>query len=197
MIYFRFVIGLAALQIAMPAEATAYVPNEPRVLTSRERLAVESLACLQRHKVNAEDMQAFWLRRYSGQTAIRVAVRCASHGSQLSDPAFYEVNCIGKGASWECGESRLMVRISMQDRTYEVHSSTDQSLAAVAIVKGLAAQGHYFGQRPRKTTEACYVEALRPSDVYRVTCHGWQSLVSTWCPQKTCPRLLESAPMWR
>ena len=90
-----------------------------------------------------------------------------------------------------------MVRVSIHDRTYEVHSSDEESLTAVAIVKGLAAQGHYFGQRPQKSTDACYVAAMQASDVYRVTCHGWQSLVSTWCPQKTCPRLIESTPMWR
>ena len=194
---FRLVVALSFLVTAAVTGAGASPVSRAQALSSKERSTIESLICVQRHKVSATSMQASSLRRSSGPDRFQVTVRCTSHGDQLGDPAFFEAHCIGRAASWECSDSGLVVQTTIHDRKYEVHSSIEDSLTAVAAIRGLAAQGYYFGQQERRSTDSCYVEPMTASDLYRVSCHGWQAIVSTWCPRKECPRLLESTPTWR
>jgi hypothetical protein len=194
---FQLVVAILFLVTATIADADANPRTRSQALSSKERSTIESLTCVQRHKVSATSMQALLLKRSSGPDRFQVTVRCASHGEQLGDPAFFEAHCIGRAASWECSDSGLVVQTTIYDRTYEVRSSIEDSRTAVAAIRGLAAQGHYFGQQERRSTDSCYFEPLAASDLYRVSCHGWQAIVSTWCPRKDCPRLLESTPTWR
>jgi hypothetical protein len=194
---FRLVVAHLFVVMATVAVAGTNPLARSQVLSSKERSTIESLTCVQRHKVSATSMQFSSLRRSSGPDRFQVTVRCTSHGAQLGDPAFFEAHCIGRAASWECSDSGLVVQTTIHDRKYEVHSSIEDSVTAVAAIRGLAAQGYYFGQQERRSTDSCYVEPLTASDLYRVSCHGWQAIVSTWCPRKECPRLLESTPMWR
>jgi hypothetical protein len=193
----RFIFGNLLYLLPLAAQATVYIPLEAHLLSPTERKALAEQTCSQRHKVAVDSIQAYRLRRISREPANQATVRCQSHGKQLNDSAFYEVQCMGRGSSWNCEDSALVVTTEVHGRTYEVHSSIEDSLTAVALVRGLASQGHYFGQQPNRSTDTCYVDPLPTSDLYRVTCHGWQAIISNWCPQRTCPRLIESIPMWR
>ncbi|MFT4046542.1 MAG: hypothetical protein QM661_07560 [Solimonas sp.] len=167
----------------------------PVELSARNRDAVGRLAC-GRYRVEAENVGPAF--RWSGDAAmarvVYAPVRCAPHASAQDAPIRYDVNCEGRDGRWQCHEGReaLTVHTRLGDVSVEPGSFSREQ--AAAAVRAAAASDRYRAQIEQALPSGCglYVDvSARMDEIVDLSCNSGHSfLISFWCPQGGCPRLL-------
>ncbi|WP_028008063.1 hypothetical protein [Solimonas flava] len=192
---FRAVFGLLAL-LLLAGPAGAGEPRTTGPLSAPVRAAVGELACA-RYGVAADSVEPVARQSGAGAAsahAVQVSVRCAAHASIDGQPARYQVDCRRDGERWRCGDGRevLSVQTRLGEVAVEPGSFTPEQ--AIRAVRAAAASNRYRAQIHEALASGCglYVDVSAHMDeVVDLSCRSGHSfLISFWCPQGDCPRLL-------
>lgn len=163
----------------------------PLQLQEPERTEVERLACLSRHDIAAAKIAG---RTYGrGATASAVAeVGCIPHGQFAGYPLRYVVECSREQGRWDCPSEwqEILVATGADPIAVRVEGTTSLTQAQRTI-RSIANGGMFQGYPLSKTlVPPCYVHQGKTQEFIDVKCQGWHIIVTTWCPQSECPRVL-------
>lgn len=183
-------ISLAACLalIATTVTAAEILPLAP---TQAERSTLESAACRSRHDTGLEKIDG---RAYGrGVNAAAVAeVHCVSNETFRSTPVRFVVPCSREGGTWQCQGDWRQFAVTAGTEQVDVRVEGRISLAqAYDVIQKLAHGGTFQGYPLHKALASpCYVHRGAAQEFIDVKCSGWHIIVSTWCPQSECPRVL-------
>ena len=181
---------IAAFLTLISVTATA-AQTFPLQLTELDRSTLERMACQAPHGVPAENIDGHAYGRGANADAI-VEVHCASHGMFAGKPVHYVLQCSRDQGKWGCENewSEILVTAGSEAIPVRVEGKTplpEANRTIQAIVNG----GEFQGQPLRKALEPpCYVNQRKSEEFLDVKCQSWHIIVSTWCPQTMCPRVL-------
>lgn len=182
-----FMAGSLAL---FSAGATA-ADIQPLQLKAVERSTLEHLACQEPHGVSLQTLDGHTYGRGASVPAV-AEVHCAAHGLFKGNPVHYVVQCSRERSEWRCqGEwNEILVGVDAEQIAVRVEGKTPLALS-YQVVEKIAHGGRFQGYPLRKAlVPPCYVSRGRAQEFIDVKCEGWHIIVSTWCPQSDCPRVL-------
>jgi hypothetical protein len=160
-------------------------------LSPKERAQLEAAACRSRHDVQVDRIDA---RSYgAGANAPAVAeVHCASHGESGGQPMHFVVQCARERQQWQCQGEWNELAVVLDTKSIAVRIEGKLSAAdAVKTIRKIAASGKFQGYVLRDAlVPPCYIQQQPGQEFIDVRCEGWHLIVSTWCPQGDCPRLI-------
>jgi len=165
--------------------------THPLQLKTSERATVERLACQDPHGLAMQTLDGHTYGRGDSVPAV-AEVHCAPHGMFKGNPVHYMVQCAREQSEWSChGEWNEIVVEAGEDRIpVRVEGKTSLALS-YQVVQTVANGGRFQGYPLRKTlVPPCYVNRGAAQEFIDVKCEGWHIIVSTWCPQTECPRVL-------
>lgn len=166
----------------------------PLQLTQQERSEVEQMACQVRHGVASGKIDG---RAYGrGTSASAVAeVSCAPHGQFAGYPLRHVVECSREQGKWDCPSEwqEILVATASDPIAVRVEGATTL-VQAHRIIRTIAGAGMFQGYPlPKTLVPPCYVHQGKTQEFIDVKCRGWHVIVSTWCPQSDCPRVISMA----
>lgn len=191
-------IAFSLLSMALTFGSTAATPDDsyPLRLTGKEQQLLESITCRDKFNVGADKIIANG-NAPSNPDDTYAEVLCQTHDTFKLHSIHHVVFCEKHRSPWTCPRSELAVR--MNDRSHAlVYFEDDIAIdTAYDIVMKLAMSKYYQGEDvPKPDQSICNIHhhfnddhELVP-DIYAVTCGTQQVLISTWCPQQECPRII-------
>lgn len=194
--YLLALLGLVCqIQPAQLSAETAMTSSAVR-LTSIEQQLLESKACRERFNAGVEKIVA---RRQTGSgiEEFYAEVLCQPHSRYRDNPIHHIVYCDKDKGEWQCVRSEQAMRLmhGKQPLVY-FENNIDAKLAyeiALRLEKGLYFQGE---EMPDAQQSVCNIrrhsdrEENETQDVVIAKCGNKEIFVSTWCPQKECPRII-------
>lgn len=162
----------------------------------QEQQLLGSITCADKFNLDVDKMTALGNTR-SNPNSIFAEVLCRSHDHIKSNNIQHVVFCEKSRSSWKCPRSELAIRMNDESHALIYFEDDIGIETAYSIVKKLAASKYYQGEDiPKPASSICNIHhhfndahALVP-DVYAATCGTQQILISTWCPQEECPRII-------
>lgn len=163
----------------------------PLQLAASERSTVERLACQDPHGLGIQQIDGHAYGRGARAPAV-AEVHCAPHGTFQGSPIHYVTQCAREQGQWSCqGQwSEILVGVGSDRIPVRVEGKTPLTLSR-QVVQKIASGGMFQGYPLRKAlAPPCYVHRGATQEFIDVKCEGWHIIVSTWCPQSECPRIL-------
>ena len=166
----------------------------PVTLSAQDRDQLGKLACAS-YQVDAESVGPAF--RWSGDAAmsrvVYAPVRCAPH-TQTQPPAHYNVSCLRRDGRWQCQQGREALSVTTRFGDVSVEPGSFSYTQAVQAVQAAAASNRFRAEIEAALPTGCglYVDVSAHTDeLADLSCNNGHSfLISFWCPQQDCPRLL-------
>jgi hypothetical protein len=184
------IFGLATclFSILLPRNCIAeLIDLMPAELTSSQRHAVETAACIKARHVEAESIDGF---RYtnSPRKNLTATVRCRAHDSVMGHPIKLVTSCEKAAFGWHCDSSTDYLELPYRGAT--VYLSTGTNVAsdvevdiARSILDSSPVQGHDL--LTLLDRNQCFVRAT-VQDKWELWCSGANVYVSQTCTENQC-----------
>lgn len=168
----------------------------PYHFSQQEQQLLESMTCADTFNLSIDRIIAL-ADSQSNPGSIFAEVLCKSHDAFRSNSIQHVVFCEKHRAAWKCPRSELAIRMTDNTRALIYFEDDIEVEIAYNIVTKLAASKYYQGEDiPKPNQSICNIhhyfndDHKLVSDVYAATCGTQQVLISTWCPQQECPRII-------
>ncbi len=182
---------LIAVPMTLFSAGAGSADIHPLQLKASERARVERLACQDPHGLTMQALDGHTYGRGASVPAI-AEVHCAAHDMFEGNPVHYLVQCAREQGEWSChGQwNEILVGVGAERIPVRVEGKTPLALS-YQVVQKVAGGGLFQGYPLRKAlVPPCYVNRGAAQEFIDVKCEGWHIIVSTWCPQSECPRVL-------
>jgi hypothetical protein len=166
----------------------------PIELTKQEVPSLEKLACRVPLGAKADRITAW---RYDPKSPdANAEVICLPHTDIEGRPVHGVVSCARSGGRWKCEAPQLRQLVSLSTGKLIVQLSEKGVIDAHDVIVKLAAKGWFKGAVEVDHIPVCLVQPGPYEELRTVSCEGWRIIVSTWCPQNDCPRVISWARDW-
>jgi hypothetical protein len=197
---FRASLGLGALLMlgtSLPCSGRSADDTRQLAVTlsAADRGTVGKLACSP-YQVEAESVgpASRWSGTGAGARVVHVPVRCAPHASDHGLPVRYQVRCQGGSGHWQCHEGREVLTVGTRLGEVSVEPGSFTHEQAIRAVRAAADSNAFRAQISAALPSGCglYVDvSMHASELVDLSCNSGHSfLISFWCPQGDCPRVL-------
>jgi len=182
---------LMAMPLTLFSAGVMSAETHPLQLKMSERSTVERLACQEPHGLTMQTLDGHTYGRGVSVPAV-AEVHCAAHDMFKGSPVHYVVQCAREHSEWSCQGEWNEILVDVGDERIPVRVEGKTSLAlSYEVVQKVANGGRFQGYPLRKAlVPPCYVNRGAAQEFIDVKCEGWHIIVSTWCPQSECPRVL-------
>ena len=165
-------------------------------LTQKEKVLLESLACRDKFDIAIEKVIASGDAK-SNPKEVYAEVLCQPHDKFKLNAIHHVVFCEKHGAIWKCPRSELAIRMNDDSHALIYFEDNIAIETAYDIIIKLANSKYYQGEDvPKPNQSVCNIhqhfndDHMPVPDVYAATCGTQEILISTWCPQQECPRII-------
>jgi hypothetical protein len=177
------------------------IETRPVLLSQKEEEQLASIACREKFNIGVEKIAANAQNR-SGPDDIYAEVLCQSHSKYNDNPMHHVVYCDKDKVTWRCYRSEQAIRL-IAIKSALVYFDNDIDAATIlSIAQMLVSSKFYQGEElPDLRASTCSIrryssfDNVRMPDVLVTTCAGREIFISTWCPQKECPRIIATRVM--
>jgi hypothetical protein len=168
--------------------ALTLLRTEAVALSKQDYAAVESIACRASYQVAALEIKATLnLDNPKSKTAV---VTCSANREFMGSTGNYIVYCGTAGGAWECQKGPLRVAVPIQGRQVKLYLMGVEPQEAF---EGLSKVSHLRFQGVLVNTligEFCDISKNKFPDEMEFHCDNGKFVVSTYCVDKNCPRIL-------
>ena len=177
-------------------------PNSSSLrLTSAERQFLELKTCREKFDIGTEKIVARKQSELSAE-AFYAEVLCQPHSHYKDSPIHHIVFCDKDRGVWQCLRSEQAIRLIDGKQPLVYFENDIEAATAHAIALILRAGNYYQGEEiPDAQKSVCNItrhvgsDESEMHDVLVATCGDREIFISTWCPQKECPRIIGSRPI--
>lgn len=183
-----FSLGMFAWIVSCDVYALSLVRTEPQALSKSEFGILEAVACKENYQVAALEIKAaFNVDNPKSKTAV---VTCSSSQEFMGRMGNYIVYCGTVGGAWECQKGPLRVQVPIKDRQvmlYLMGVGAQEAFAGLSKVIHLQFQGFFVD---KIVGDFCDVSKNKFPDEIEFHCDGGKFVLSKYCLDKNCPRIL-------
>jgi len=187
---------VAAVQ-SIDIDAKPVSGSSPLRLTNIEQQLLEIKACREKFDIGVEK---FIARKQGGVAEEFYAeVLCQPHLFYKDIPVHHIVYCDKDKGEWQCDRSEQAIRLTHGLKPLVYFENDIEAGLAYEIALKLEAGKYYQGEElPDAQQSICNIKRHidrnnnETQDVVVAKCGDKEIFVSTWCPQKDCPRIIGS-----
>ncbi|MES1190264.1 MAG: hypothetical protein ABUS47_04205 [Steroidobacter sp.] len=189
-------LGLLFFIAVSHIHAMTFIESHAVHITTQEQQLLELKAC--RDKFNTGTERIVARTDASSTPDVYAEVLCQSHEQFKHSPVYHVVYCDRNADTWHCERTERAIRTDGNRALVYYAEDVDTAIAYAIIVK-LASIKRFQGEAmPDMQKSVCNIQRFATfdntslPDVFTVTCENREILVSTWCPQQECPRIIGS-----
>jgi hypothetical protein len=194
--YFRVIFcAFVIFTFAGIANALSVRPLKETSLPKLDASNIEQITCLERHKLNAEIITGYRFEYLAEPSPLAsdAYVRCRPHGKFKDNPIYFAADCHYLSKKWTCGESKLHISVTINNRKVDVVPGSTKHELAEDVLKKISRHGEFQGTSIDKAIgNRCEIYSGSDPEELRLKCELYID-ISFRCPQaKTtdCPRVL-------
>jgi hypothetical protein len=181
-------LGTLAWMANSSCYALSLVRTKPVDLSKQEFTILESIACKANYQVAAQEIKATVnLDNPKSKTAV---VTCSASREFLGRTGNFIVYCGTVGGAWECQKGPLRVQVPIKDRQvvlYLMGVEPAEAFEGLSKVIHLQFQGFLVD---KIVGDFCDVSKNKFPDEIDFHCDGGKFVLSKYCLDKNCPRIL-------
>lgn len=185
-----YAVALCFSMAASGAYGLSFVRTEPTEITKEEYKIIEFLACIKEHRQSALEITAKKDLDNVNPKYKSAVVTCSSNKKFMDSTENYISYCATEGTDWECEEGPLKVQVPIQGRKVTLYLMGVEPLDAfngLSKISGLQFQGESINAR---IEDSCGVSKNNFPDEIEYSCGGGKIVISKFCHDKHCPRIL-------